>query len=150
MSYLVDTGVLLRLYDADDPDYRLMLKAIRTLWERKSALFVAVQNLAEFCNVSTRPIDKNGYGLSPEKAFLRMSAIERFSKVVPEDAESFRIWKELITTHSVSGVAVHDARLASVMISRGIANVLTLNVLTLNGRDFRRYAGISIVTPSMI
>jgi hypothetical protein len=38
---------------------------------------------------------------------------------------------------------VHGARLASVMLSRGIASVLTLNE-----REFRRYAGIAVLTPS--
>jgi hypothetical protein len=102
-----------------------------------------VQNLAEYWNVSTRPVDKNGYGLSPDRAAKRLNLIERFCEVLTEDGHSFRIWKGLLASYSLTGVSVHGARLASVMLSRGIASVLTLNE-----REFRRYAGIAVLTPS--
>src|SRR5471032_1355553 len=101
--------------------------------------------MAEFWNVSTRPIDKNGYGLSLERVAKRLALIERICDVVTEDDDSYRIWKGLLTAHAVAGVAVHDARLVSVMLSHGV-----LSVFTLNERDFRRYNDISIVTPGQL
>lgn len=101
-----------------------------------------MQNLAEFWNVSTTPIDKNGFGLSAERASKRRAVIERICEVVTENDDSYRIWKGLLVAQSVTGVSVHDARLVSVMIAQGISTVLTLNE-----QDFRRYSGISAVTP---
>ena len=71
---------------------------------------VSLQNVAEFWNVSTRPIDKNGYGLSAERTRQRLAFIERICEVVTEDDRSYRIWKNLLTTHSVTGDVNHDAR----------------------------------------
>jgi predicted nucleic acid-binding protein len=143
MACLIDTGVLLRAFDASFAEYRAIRQAIRTLWIRQEPLVVALQNVAEFWNVSTRPIDKNGFGLSTERTAKRLSYVERICGVVTEDDHSYRIWKGLLTTHAVTGVAVHDARLVSVMLSHGVTTMLTLNE-----RDFRRYNGIIVATPS--
>jgi hypothetical protein len=62
MSCLIDTGVLLRAFDASYSGYQDIRRAIRMLWARQERLVVVtLQNLAEFWNVSTRPVDKNGY-----------------------------------------------------------------------------------------
>ncbi len=145
MACLIDTGVLLRAFDASSAEYRLIRQALRTLWTRQERLVVALQNLAEFWNVSTRPIDKNGYGLSAERASKRLALIERICEVITEDDRSYRIWKGLLTAHSVTGVATHDARLVSVMLSHGVSTVVTLNE-----RDFRRYSGIAVLTPDKV
>ena len=145
MPCLIDTGILLRAFDASSAEYRPIRQTLRTLWTRQEQLVVAVQNLAEFWNVSTRPIDKNGYGLSLERVAKRLAVIERICDVVTEDDDSYHIWKGLLMAHAVVGVAVHDARLVSVMLSHGV-----LSVFTLNERDFRRYSGISVVTPGQL
>jgi hypothetical protein len=74
-----------------------------------------------------------------------MALIERICEVVTEDDRSLRVWKELLTSCPVIGVAVHDARLASVMLTRGIPTVITLNE-----RDFRRYGGIIAISPDKV
>lgn len=140
MSCLIDTGVLLRAFDSGSAENRPIRHAFRTLWKRQERLIIAVQNIAEFWNVSTRPVDKNGFGLSPERVGKRLSALERICDVVTEDEESYAVWKGLVRTHGVVGVAVHDARLVSVMLARGISTIVTLNV-----QDFRRYGGITAV-----
>jgi predicted nucleic acid-binding protein len=143
MSCLIDTGILLRAFDASSADYGPVRQSLRELWKRQEVLITTIQNLAEFWNVSTRPIDRNGYGLSTDRTTQRLRLIERICQVVTEDQNTFRIWKGLLTTYTLTGVSVHDARLVSVMLSRGITDVLTLN-----GRDFRRYRGISVLMPN--
>ena len=64
MPYLIDTGIWLRAFDSSDPSHGRILHCIDALWQRKEPLFVTVQNLAEFWNVSTRPKANNGLGLS--------------------------------------------------------------------------------------
>jgi predicted nucleic acid-binding protein len=145
MACLIDTGILLRAFDASSAEYRLIRQALRILWTRQERLVVTLQNLAEFWNVSTRPVDKNGYGLSVERAGKRLALIERICDVVTEDDHSYRVWKGLLIDHSVTGVAVHDARLVSVMLCHGLSTVVTFNE-----RDFRRYKGIAAVTPDKL
>lgn len=145
MACLIDTGVLLRAFDTFSAEYRPIRQAPRVLWGRQERLVVTLQNLAEFWNVSTRPIGKNGYGLATERVNKRLAIIERICDVVTEDGRSHLIWKGLLTTYSISGVAVHDARIVSVMLCHGISTVVTLNL-----RDFRRYNVISAITPDTI
>lgn len=143
MTYLVDTGVLLRAFDRDAAEHKTILQAIRFLVDRGEELVVAVQNLAEFWNVSTRPQHANGgLELPVETVARRLRVIERFSTVLSESSASFVQWKRLLTTHRVLGVKVHDARLVSVMLVAKVPTVLTLNV-----RDFQRYSEITAVTP---
>lgn len=142
MACLIDTGVLSRAFDVAYPGYRQVRRSLRTLWKGQTRLIVTLQNVAEFWNVSTRPIDKNGYGLSAERVSKRLVLIERMFEIVTEDDSSYRHWKDLLSIHSITGVAVHDARLVSVMLANDV-----LTILTLNERDFRRYTAITVITP---
>ena len=142
MACLLDTGILLRAFDASCSEYRQIRQDLRALVARQERLVVALQNVAEFWNVSTRPIDKNGYGLSVERTDRRVQIIERFCDVLSESNHSYRVWKDLLNVHGVTGVAVHDARLVSVMLSYSVSDIFTLNE-----RDFRRYRGITTLTP---
>jgi predicted nucleic acid-binding protein len=145
MACLLDTGILLRAFDASSSEYRQIRQDLRALVTRQERLVVALQNVAEFWNVSTRSIDKNGYGLSVERTDRRVQIIQRFCEVVSESNHSYRVWKDLLNVHSVTGVTVHDARLVSVMLSHGVSDIFTLNE-----RDFRRYPGITILTPGSV
>jgi predicted nucleic acid-binding protein len=145
MTYLVDTGVLLRAFDREAAEHKTILQAIRALLDSGEELAVTVQNLAEFWNVSTRPKNKNGVELPVETVTRRLRVIERLSIILTESSGSFEEWKRLLATHRVLGVKVHDARLVSVML---VSKVPT--VLTLNSRDFQRYSEISAVSPDDI
>lgn len=143
MAMLVDSGVLLRVFDTRSPDYRRLRRAVRKLLLDGESLIVAVQNSAEFWNVCTRPLENNGQGMPVERAERRLQIIEQFSSPVSESVASYQLWKQLVLRYQVTGVAVHDARLVAVMLTLGIRRIFTLNP-----RDFRRYEpeGIEIVT----
>lgn len=139
--YLLDTNVLLRSIHTTDPLYGTAVAALDTLRERGATLFIAMQTVAEFWNVSTRPADKNGYGLSLGAVTTQLSEVENLYPILYEDAASFQQWRTLVTRVGVSGVQVHDARLAALMIVHGIPAILTFNA-----RDFARY-GVTPVDP---
>ncbi len=146
MAYLLDSGILLRLVDTNDVQHSLVRHAVRVLGDQEENVFIATQNVAEFCNVATRPIANNGLGLSPtETLTLLTKDIEPISKVLVERETSYHELKRLIATYSVRGKQVHDARLVAMMLAWQIENILTLN-----DRDFRRYEpeGITIITPA--
>jgi predicted nucleic acid-binding protein len=142
---LVDTGVLLRAFDANFSDYASIRRGFRKSLEHGSCLVVAVQNLAEFWNVATRPFDKNGHGLSIERVKRRLAIVEQLCKVVCEDNVSYEGWKRTVSELGVSGVAVHNARLVAVMLRFRINQIVTLNP-----KDFHRYAreGIRALEPN--
>lgn len=60
---LLDTGVLLRLFDFDYQGRAGVVKAVKRLRRDGVQLVAARQNLAEFWSVMTRPAEsRGGYG----------------------------------------------------------------------------------------
>ena len=143
MQYLVDTGVLLRLFDKNDPAHSAIREGLRSIRTKGDSLVVCPQNVAEFWNVSTRPESaRGGYGQSVEATDRRVKFIERFGTVLKESESAYLKWRELAVNHKIEGVAVHDARIVAMMNVYGIQQVITLN-----GKDFSRYEDIEVVLP---
>ena len=143
--YLVDSNILLRLVKPDHSDYPLVVSAIDAILRRGDTLCYTSQNVGEFWNACTRPIDRNGYGLSPQEADRRAKLFEEKLRLLPDSLAVHEEWRRLLVTHGVSGVQVHDARLAAAMRVHGVRLILTFN-----DRDFARYSGIEAVHPRAI
>jgi predicted nucleic acid-binding protein len=141
-SFLIDTNVLLRLSKRDDPRHGLVKTALDTLIEGGADICCTPQNISEFWNVCTRPKDRNGFGLSIPETDQALQAIERTVTLLPDNEQIYRVWRVLVVRHNVSGVQVHDARLAAAMHVHGISHILTLNQ-----PDFMRYTSITVVRP---
>jgi predicted nucleic acid-binding protein len=123
-----------------------MIAAALKMLKRQGAEFCfALQNIAEFWNVCTRPLEQNGYGLSIADADARVAYIERTMTFLPDNEEVYSIWRRLVVDHQVRGVQVHDARLVAIMETYGLTHILTLNQA-----DFLRYANIEAVHPSQV
>jgi predicted nucleic acid-binding protein len=142
MSVLIDTNILLRFLELTDPEYALVREAVELLTARGESLCFASQNLVEFWNVCTRPVSKNGLGLTPAQTAERATLIERRFRLLPDNERVHAEWRRLVVAHSVAGVQVHDARLVAAMLVHGVPRLLTLN-----DRDFGRYSEISVVHP---
>jgi predicted nucleic acid-binding protein len=146
MQYLVDTGIWLRLFDRTDPEHTDIRDALRSLRSSGHSLTACPQNIAEFWNVSTRPASaRGGYGKSVATTEGRVRFIERFAAILAESLDAYDEWRRLLVQHKIQGLAVHDARLVSMMQSASITHAMTLNVA-----DFARYSGIVAVTPKDI
>lgn len=142
MPVLIDTNILLRLLEPTDPEYGLVRGAVEALAARGESLCFASQNLIEFWNVCTRPISKNGLGLTPAQTDERATLMESRFRLLPDNERVHAEWRRLVVAHSVAGVQVHDARLVAAMLAHGVPQLLSLN-----DRDFGRYSGISVVHP---
>jgi len=95
--------------------------------------------------VCTRPIDRNGFGLSIAETSQRVEYIERTMTFLPDTDQVYSIWRSLVITQNVRGVQVHDARLAAIMQAYGISRILTLN-----DQDFLRFADIQPIHPNQL
>jgi predicted nucleic acid-binding protein len=140
--YLLDSNILIRWIQPDDRDYALVRSALDLLLQQQSVLCYTSQSLAEFWNACTRPLDRNGYGLTPQEADRRARILESHLRLLPDSIETHQEWRRLLVTHNVSGAQVHDARLVAVMRVHGVQRILTFNVA-----DFRRYTDIKAVHP---
>lgn len=145
MAYLVDTNVLVRLVVPADPRYPSARRAVEALEEE--GLYAASQNFIEFWNVTTRPVENNGLGLTTTAADQVLKNLEQAIPRLPEPVETYDRWRELVVRFGVSGVKVHDARLVALMLANGVSQLLTFNA-----SDFRRYAvlGIRAVDPGEV
>ena len=148
MPFLLDTGILLRLVNENDPLHAEVEQAVDTLILRREDLLITTQNVAELWNVATRPVANNGLALSPaDAAKVYQDAIEPLCGLLVEMDTLPDLFRRLLVQYDVVGKQVHDARLVAMMIVWQIENVLTLN-----DRDFRRYEpeGITVITPASI
>jgi len=115
------------------------------LAEQGVRLCYTSQTLAEFWNACTRPIDKNGFGLSVAETDRLAQVIERNFEFLPDNHEVHNRWRSLLVAHNIQGVQVHDARLAASMYVYGVRQILTINI-----RDFRRFRDLHVVHPREI
>jgi predicted nucleic acid-binding protein len=140
--YAVDTNVLLRLSNRNQPEHSLIATAMRRLVARDVEFCFTPQNLGEFWNASTRPPERNGFGLSIQETEARVQSIERTMTILSEDERVYRVWRRLLLSHDVRGVQVHDAHLAASLEVHGVTHLLTFN-----GMDFKRFSSLISVHP---
>lgn len=74
--YLIDSNVLIRWVQPNDPDYPTVESALNALASEAAVLCYTSQNLGEFWNACTRPADRNGYGLNPQETDRRARIFE--------------------------------------------------------------------------
>jgi predicted nucleic acid-binding protein len=142
MQVLLDSNILLRWLEPDNPDQIIVEAAVDQLLLSNADLCYTSQNLGEFWNVLTRPADRNGYGLSPDAANRRAIAVESRLRLLPDSLAVHNEWRRLLVDYRVSGVQVHDARLVAAMHVHGVKRILTFNA-----KDFARFDEIEAVHP---
>lgn len=108
-------------------------------------LGIVAQIAAEFWNVCTRPVSRNGLGLNIAIAEQRLAQVEQVYHLYPDRPEIYSVWRHLVREYGVCGVQVHDARLVAAMKVHDLTHVLTFNTA-----DFKRYEGITVVSPVSI
>jgi predicted nucleic acid-binding protein len=141
-SCLVDTNILLRMTRRSDPQYQIVDTALSQLASKGTSLHYTHQNIAELWNAMTRPLSRNGLGLTVAEAAREVVAIETGMTLLPDGETVYREWRRIVLRHNVQGVQVHDARLAAAMYVHGVTHILTLNVT-----DFKRFDGLTAVHP---
>ena len=142
MNCLADTNILLRLVQTQSSHHAEAEDVIDKLLKRGDTLFITLQNVSEFWNVCTRPLNKNGLGFSIAETETELSKIERVFDLLPDTLDVYKNWRELVVNHSVSGVQVHDAKIVAAMKAHNIQNLLTFNA-----KDFKRYTDIKATEP---
>jgi predicted nucleic acid-binding protein len=143
MKILFHSNVLLRWNTRTNHDSIVVIAAIDKILASGYEGCFTSQNLGEYWNVLTRPTDRNGFGLTSAEADDRARAIERRLILLADGVEVRREWRRLLVRYSVSGVQVHDARIAASMNVHAVRRILTLNA-----RDFARFADIEAVHPA--
>ena len=147
MAHLLDSNILLRWANREDPERPLALSALQKLGRSGELMHTTPQNYTEFWSSATRPATGNGLGLSPIQASQLVNRLRTLFPLLPDNAIVFEEWLQIVTASAVSGRQVHDARLVAVMLAHRITHILTFDV-----NDFKRYQsfGIVVVHPSHV
>ena len=144
MIALADSGILIRYFQPADAAYIGIHATLSRLQSSGDELVIALQNVAEFWNVCTRPkTARGGLGLSIPETSRRLQILKKRIPILSEHAGTYAIWRGLVVHHRVSGRQVHDARLAALMLAHGLTHIHTLN-----GPDFARFPGITVIDPN--
>jgi predicted nucleic acid-binding protein len=149
VAYLIDTSILARLANATDAQHAVAAWAVLELHRRAEVLHLTPQVLIEFRNVATRPISVNGLGLSSLAAEALTATFEARFPILEDTPDIYAAWKSLVSTLSVIGKQVHDARLIAVCNVYNVTHFLTFNVT-----HFVRLAafkpGVVVIDPASV
>lgn len=135
---LVDTNVLVYLFDADAPDkQRVSQDLVTACWRSETRYSVSVQNLAEFSVVVTEKVE-NPMPMKDVRRFIRDIRDFEGWNVVGYDSETILSAHEIRERHHVH---FWDALLAATMIGSSIDTIITEDAHLL------RIPGITVVNP---
>ena len=143
-NVLLDTNLLVRLVNPLDSRHGTATRAVAKLVTRGCQVCLVPQCCYEFFVVATRPRDVNGLAMEPADALDDIDDfVSRFT-LLKDERGVFTRWRELVREVAVRGRPAHDARLVAAMRRHGLTHVLTFN-----GKDFRRYAGVTVLAPAV-
>lgn len=146
MAIAVDANALLRFFQRSDPAHLAVRNAIRRLRASGDDLCILPRNITEYWNVATRPpTARGGFGLTLQEANRQVQIMERLFRLLPDTPNIYTEWRRLVVQIGVSGVQVHDARIAACLRVHGVSRLLTFNT-----KDFARYPGLTAVDPNQI
>ncbi len=84
MPYLADTNILMRWIEPGTVMCEKARTAVRELRSQDEIVVITPQNLVEFWNGATRPVQANGLGLSTIQADVEARQLEGLFPLIPD------------------------------------------------------------------
>lgn len=135
---LIDTNILVYLFDGDAPEKReASRELVEKCWRHEAEYSVSVQNLAEFSVVVTEKVE---HPMPTDEVRRFVSSITYFDgwRVVGYDGATLDSALELRDRHKIH---FWDALLAATMLAHGIDTIVTEDA------HLSRIPGITAVNP---
>jgi len=145
MIVLLDANIVLRTIDTSAPLRPVARSAVDALRIRGCIPCIVPQTLYEFWVVATRPLDKNGLGLSAPDCIQEVATLKRYYPLLLDSELLYSTWELLVSERLCHGKVAHDARYVAAMRTHQITQLLTFNRV-----DFTRYPDITILDPHTI
>lgn len=144
MRVLLDTNIIIRAAQPNQPTWADINQALTALVAHGCTLCVVPQNIYEFWVVATRPQAQNGFGLTPADAKALVDGTLGKLTLLRDERGIFNLWMALVDQFAVEGKSAHDTRLVAAMQRHLIGNLLTNNK-----SDFARFP-ITALTPQEV
>lgn len=145
MRVLIDTNILIRLFQSANPSSPVAACAIQQLRKEGFELVIVPQNLYELWVVATRPAAQNAFGMSASDTSIIQDKCMLQFRLLRDERGIFDQWSQIVTASQVVGKSAHDARLVAAMAKRSIPYILSFNY-----QDFKRYSNVQTFDPSDI
>lgn len=142
MRCLLDTNILLRLLNRDDPQHLLVTQSLDALIEQGYLLTVVPQVLVEFYVVATRPKGVNGFGWTAAEAYERVIFLTETFALLADVPSIFDNWLHIVEDGRAIGKRAHDARIMAAMTAHEVECILTLNA-----DDFASFPDVHLFRP---
>jgi predicted nucleic acid-binding protein len=138
----LDTNIVLRNAVSTDPQSGLVQSALARLLSIGWQPVLIPQTLVEFWAVATRSSAHNGLGLPVSEARRVVDAARKAYPLLAYPETTVGTWLSTCVAQGVLGKQTHDAHLAVAYLEGGVDHLLTLNT-----SDFKRFPGLTCVTP---
>jgi uncharacterized protein len=138
----VDTNILVYAHRTDSPFHERARSAIESLAAGAREWAIPWPCAHEFFAIVTHPrIYKTA--TPPETAFAQLRALEALSNLafIAEGDEHLQHLEPLALTAKLHGGAIHDARIAAICLSHGVAELWSAD------RDFSRFPALAVSNP---
>src|SRR5438045_7550258 len=103
MSVQLDTNVLVRLSQFNDPAHGTARAAVAKLQAAGRSLGIVPQNLYEFWAVATRPVANNGLGLTVPECHAEIVRHKTLFPLWLDDPAIVGVWESLVVAHDCKG-----------------------------------------------
>ena len=138
----VDTNVLVYAHRADSPFHERARSALETLAAGARPWAIPWPCAHEFFAIVTHPrIYKTA--TPPETAFAQLRLLQTLAKLafITENDDHLERLAPLALAAKVQGGAIHDARIAAICLSHGVAELWSAD------RDFSRFPSLAVRNP---
>jgi predicted nucleic acid-binding protein len=126
-AYFVDTNVLLTACAPARQFHRQALEVFNIWPFRGVTLYISGQIVREFLVAASRPVEKNGLGLSVPDALANIRAMLSRSRLLEENATVVAELLELVHLAGTAGKRVHDQNIIATMKAHRVRHLLTEN-----------------------
>jgi predicted nucleic acid-binding protein len=125
---VLDTNVLLTATDTGRKEYAKAREALDEWPARGTTLYTTGQILREYLSVATRPVERNGLGLSQADSVANARAFCGRLRLLDENEKVNTRLLALLDDVACRGKQVHDANIVATMLVHGVDTLVTLNV----------------------
>jgi predicted nucleic acid-binding protein len=140
-----DTNVLLSAVDRRRLLHPAALRIVNDLPNQGVELCVSGQVLRECLVVSTRPVERNGLGLTLAAAVRNNETFAERTTILEETRGVARRLPGIVEAAECSGKRIHDANIAATMLEHGVTLVVTANP-----HDLMRFEGVEVIPLSEV
>jgi predicted nucleic acid-binding protein len=124
---VLDTNVLLTATDTGRKEYAKAREALDEWPARGTTLYTTGQILREYLSVATRPVERNGLGLSQADSVANARAFCGRLRLLDENEKVNTRLLALLDDVACRGKQVHDANIVATMLVHGVDTLVTLN-----------------------